>query len=103
VMVNNIDDHMRNHGLVHAGVGWRLAPSFDVNPEPRGFSDTPLTPDDDPTDPDLRLLIAHAEDFLLTEEQAKHRLAKIASVVDKWPVQAKHAGIETEAIDSMAK
>lgn len=103
VMVNNIDDHMRNHGLVHAGVGWRLAPSFDVNPEPRGFSDTPLTPDDDPTDPDLRLLIAHAEDFLLTEEQAKHRLANIASVVDKWPVQAKRAGIETEAIDSMAK
>lgn len=31
-MVNNTDDHMRNHCLLLTGKGWRLSPSFDVNP-----------------------------------------------------------------------
>lgn len=30
--LGNTDDHMRNHGLLWDGVGWRLAPMFDVNP-----------------------------------------------------------------------
>ena len=35
VCVSNIDDHMRNHGfLLQPGKGWRLAPAYDMNPEP---------------------------------------------------------------------
>lgn len=73
-MVHNIDDHMRNHGLLHVGSGWRLAPSFDVNPSRYGHSDTPLTPEDDPRDRDIRLLIDHAEKFRLTHEAAVRRI-----------------------------
>jgi serine/threonine-protein kinase HipA len=28
------DDHLRNHGFLHDGAGWRLAPAFDLNPIP---------------------------------------------------------------------
>lgn len=35
ILVANCDDHLQNHGLLHAGGGrWRLAPAFDINPEP---------------------------------------------------------------------
>lgn len=34
IMVNNTDDHLRNIGLLRRGGEWRLAPAFDVNPEP---------------------------------------------------------------------
>lgn len=35
ILVGNTDDHMRNHGFVHAGDGhWSLSPAFDVNPSP---------------------------------------------------------------------
>ncbi len=35
-IVGNLDDHLRNHGLLRRGVHWKLAPAFDVNPEPLG-------------------------------------------------------------------
>lgn len=34
VAVHNTDDHLRNHGFLRAPGGWRVAPVFDVNPEP---------------------------------------------------------------------
>ena len=35
ILVSNTDDHLKNHGLLHAGGGrWTLSPAFDVNPQP---------------------------------------------------------------------
>lgn len=34
VLVNNTDDHDRNHGFLRENHGWRLAPAFDINPDP---------------------------------------------------------------------
>ena len=35
VLITNVDDHLRNHGFLHANRGqWRLAPAFDLNPFP---------------------------------------------------------------------
>lgn len=39
-LVGNLDDHLRNHGFLRRGVDWRLAPAFDVNPEPLGDGDS---------------------------------------------------------------
>ena len=33
-IINNTDDHLRNHGLQRFGSGWRLSPAFDINPNP---------------------------------------------------------------------
>ena len=36
ILVSNNDDHLKNHGLLHAGGGrWVLSPAFDVNPQPQ--------------------------------------------------------------------
>ena len=35
-LVQNTDDHLRNHGFLLTEKGWRLAPMFDVNPNPDG-------------------------------------------------------------------
>ncbi|MGA8790208.1 MAG: type II toxin-antitoxin system HipA family toxin [Paenarthrobacter sp.] len=34
IVVNNTDDHLRNHGFLRRRAGWRLSPAFDVNPNP---------------------------------------------------------------------
>lgn len=35
ILVSNNDDHLKNHGLLHAGEGlWMLSPAFDINPQP---------------------------------------------------------------------
>lgn len=33
-LVGNKDDHTRNHGLLHKGMGWRLSPAYDITPLP---------------------------------------------------------------------
>lgn len=32
IVVNNTDDHLRNHGFLRAEGCWRLSPAFDINP-----------------------------------------------------------------------
>jgi serine/threonine-protein kinase HipA len=34
VLCGNRDDHLKNHALLYAEDGWRLAPAFDVVPQP---------------------------------------------------------------------
>ena len=35
IIINNVDDHLHNHGFLHVGRGlWNLAPAFDLNPAP---------------------------------------------------------------------
>jgi len=34
ILLNNTDDHLRNHGLLRSGSGWKLSPVFDINPTP---------------------------------------------------------------------
>ncbi|MFJ4999939.1 type II toxin-antitoxin system HipA family toxin [Microbacterium sp. NPDC088619] len=33
-LIGNLDDHLRNHGFLRRATDWKLAPAFDVNPEP---------------------------------------------------------------------
>lgn len=34
IAIRNTDDHLRNHGFLHASDGWGLAPAFDITPNP---------------------------------------------------------------------
>jgi len=35
ILVNNNDDHLRNHGFLWDGKGWRLSPAYDILPFPQ--------------------------------------------------------------------
>src|SRR3546814_19226852 len=35
ILVTNDDDHLRNHGFLFDGAGWRLSPLYDVVPKPQ--------------------------------------------------------------------
>jgi serine/threonine-protein kinase HipA len=34
-LISNVDDHPRNHALIAPGREWRLAPAYDLTPNPR--------------------------------------------------------------------
>ncbi|WP_159705499.1 type II toxin-antitoxin system HipA family toxin [Arthrobacter sp. 18067] len=102
-MVNNTDDHMRNHGLLRTNRGWRLSPSFDVNPVPAGTSDTPLTPHGGLFDRDVRDLLEFADAFRLTRDAAIRRLQQVASAISRWREEALSLGAEPESLAYMTK
>ena len=42
ILCNNTDDHMRNHGFLWDGKGWRLSPAYDIVPFPQVSLDRDL-------------------------------------------------------------
>jgi serine/threonine-protein kinase HipA len=105
VLINNVDDHWRNHGFLHSTEGWRLAPAFDINPSVRRgvMNSRPISDQDDPRSRDLRNLVKVASSFQLTEARAGAIIRLIAAEVEKWPRIASDLGIAKSEQDFMKR
>ena len=94
VAVNNTDDHLRNHGLLHAAGGWMLAPVFDVNPNPdqAAHRATSVVGATDRAGC-LRALLDGAEYFAYTPSAALETWSLIIAAVAAWRGVATANGI----------
>jgi len=106
LLITNVDDHLQNHGFLHVGRGlWRLAPAFDVNPFPdkERESKTWLSEQDGPIT-DVHMLLARADYFALSADQAKAILAEVHAAVSKWRQLAlsPEIGLRTAELDDFA-
>ena len=101
--LGNTDDHMRNHGFLREGEGWRLSPAFDVNPTPGDnpkFLRSTINFDDDEADP--RVAMAACEWFRLSHEEAVAEAKAMASRLKRWRKAATANGISKASQDYMA-
>lgn len=94
VVVNNVDDHLRNHGFLREGAGWRLSPAFDINPHPDvsmsrvttiGFAADPLRGHD--------ALLDVAPDFGLDRSSAAAVYAEVLEGTSGWRTVADGNGV----------
>jgi serine/threonine-protein kinase HipA len=98
--VKDGDDHLRNHGFLRGRAGWRLAPAFDVNPNPdlAARRVTSIAGADNPAD-DLRALVMYAPSFGLTDAQARTTLREVADAAAGWEVRARGNGVTAAEIE----
>ncbi len=85
-LINNVDDHLWNVGLLYAGNGqWRLAPAFDINPFPDRVreSKTWLSEDTGPIT-SLEQLIHGSTYFGLQPSEAHAEADAMAAIVANW-------------------
>ena len=94
--INNTDDHLRNHGLIRAGSGWRLSPVFDINPNPdtQAVRATSIFAETENTAA-LAALRANADAFDLTDEMAETLSARVASAIKSCAKYARQASISS--------
>jgi serine/threonine-protein kinase HipA len=83
VLVGNRDDHLRNHGFIREPTGWRLAPAYDMNPNPFKAEHT-LTFDGKSGAPDVATVLETAELYRLDRPKAEEILEKLKTVTGKW-------------------
>jgi len=104
LLVNNVDDHMKNHGLIRVRDGWTLSPLFDVNPLYRHgtASSTPVSPVDDPGDRDIRNLISSAGAYQLPSARAAEIVREVELATANWDDVATGFGITREALRPMS-
>jgi serine/threonine-protein kinase HipA len=103
IAIGNTDDHLRNHGFLRTGGGWRLAPAFDINPTPDtgpkslataiAFGDNRA---------ELRPALEVSEYFGLDETEARTILVEISSALSGWRRIAQRNGLVSRDIDAMA-
>ena len=101
ILLGNRDDHLRNHGFLREGNGWRLSPAFDINPNP-GKDVHVLAIDDVEPTPDSSLWRNTAE-FYRVNKQALNRMeTEVRQAVAPWQELARAQGASHGEISRMA-
>lgn len=101
--IGNVDNHMRNQGLLRAGMGWRLSPAFDVNPT-RGDQPKYLASsvgfDERGAEPQACLDVC--EYYRVSACQARRIACEMALALKGWRKIARSNGISKASIEVMA-
>jgi serine/threonine-protein kinase HipA len=104
ICINNVDDHLHNHGFLHVGQGqWQLAPAFDINPFPDRERElkTWISPDTGP-EASLTALRSVAPYFRISKTQADTILAEVTTAVAKWRSVGTSLGMSPTELDAFA-
>ncbi|MCK5798632.1 MAG: type II toxin-antitoxin system HipA family toxin [Deltaproteobacteria bacterium] len=105
IAINNVDDHLHNHGFLHVGHGqWRLAPAFDINPFPDRVRElkTWISEDTGP-EASLSALRAVAPYFRIRPSTADTIVAEVTASVRTWRKVGAHIGMTRGELDAFAE
>lgn len=100
VLVGNTDDHLRNHGFLREKTGWRLAPAFDLNPNPSKRHHA-LRLDEVSDEPDIDTVMSTAGFYRLGAGDARRILEEMLAVTRSWKRRAQAARIPASEIARM--
>lgn len=100
VLVGNRDDHLRNHGFIRVPSGWRLAPAYDMNPNPFRAEHV-LTLDGRLAVPEVALLLETAGLYRLSPERARAIVDEVRAAVSPWEAEARRADVRGDEITQM--
>lgn len=95
LLIDNSDDHLKNHGMLYAGDSrYRLSPAFDVVPQLTNLGYQMLSIDGSTHESHLDLAIQASPHFDLSPDEGS-RIVKelVKAVYGAWRVSAKAAGI----------
>lgn len=104
VLINNVDDHLHNHGFLHVeGDLWRLSPAFDVNPFPDRARElkTWISEEEGP-DASIKAVMNSARYFGLSRDRAQVVLREVLDGVSAWRAVASKLGFTDDEIESFA-
>jgi serine/threonine-protein kinase HipA len=80
VVIANTDDHLRNHGFLFSGEGWRLSPAYDLNPS-IDKNQLVLSIDEISHDLDLNLVRSLAPKFAIDSNLAQTIIYSIQTAI----------------------
>lgn len=104
ILINNVDDHLHNHGFLHAGHGlWELAPAFDINPFPDRHRElkTWISPKAGP-EASLQALRSEAPYFRIASARSETMINEVTRAVTGWRQTGARLGMTTRELDDFA-
>lgn len=104
VLVSNTDDHLRNHGFLHDGIGWRLSPAYDLNPMPADVRPRihALALNETDRTASFEVALEMAPRFGLKHAGARAVARDVATSVRTWRAEGAKLGLTRKDLDRMA-
>ena len=104
ILINNVDDHLRNHGFLHVDRGqWRLAPAFDVNPFPERARELKIWVSEEAgPEATIEALMSVLAYFRIAPARAREILAMVELAVSQWRAVGRGLGMTTSELDQFA-
>jgi serine/threonine-protein kinase HipA len=104
ILIDNTDDHEKNHVLVRGADGfYALSPAFDVLPAAQGLGYQQMRVGAQGHEASAANALSEARAFGLTDAQARHILAEIASQVAQWKAVFNSLNVRDADIDLLAQ
>lgn len=99
IAMRNTDDHLKNHGVLWDGAGWRLSPAFDITPDPVGGAAraTSIDGEDLPVS-EAPALIGLAHEFGIAAAEWRPILAAVLAAASSWRAHARALGLPATEI-----
>lgn len=100
ILIGNRDDHFRNHGFLRSPGGWRLAPAFDINPNPDKAVHALAIDEADPRPSVMNLRIT-APYYRLQPDHAERIEVQVRDAVADWRTHARALGLTGAALSQL--
>lgn len=102
ILIDNTDDHERNHGLLFEQ-GWRLAPGFDISSQTTGLGYQAMCVGAQSTDSSLINALSECGRFGLRQEDAKNLVNELIAATEQLDAFYVNAGVEAERAAHVAR
>jgi serine/threonine-protein kinase HipA len=103
VLCGNRDDHLKNHGLLHDGGGWRLSPAFDVVPQPYTDNLQAISVGVFGAYPTDANCLSQAGDYGLTKDDATAVIDRMAERMRGWRERFVENGVDKNTIAKLGR
>lgn len=104
ILINNVDDHLHNHGFLHAARGqWRLSPAFDINPFPERACElkTWISEQSEP-EASVESLMSISAYCRIDLPNAKSILRSVNQAVERWRERGREIGMTDVELDQFS-
>lgn len=103
-IINNSDDHLRNHGFLFDEGGWTVSPMFDVNPNPDLGKERSTTIGFQAKSQEAaKALFESAENFDLSASEAGRIWADVLAATENWRDVANRNKVGARELDDFSE
>ncbi len=102
ILIDNTDDHEKNHALVVEGDHFTLAPAYDVLPSGQGLGFQQMRVGTHDADATLENAVSMCRHFDLDEASARGEVREVARVVAGWKEHFRACGVRARDIEAYA-
>lgn len=105
IMIDNTDDHTKNHAFLHSEDGWLLSPAFDIPTQMNGLGQQAIQISSSSkflNDFSIAHAVAAAPHFGMSKEDARHEWNQMAGWISRWQDIFSECGVAEVDIDYLA-